>query len=205
MGVANDLPGLRPISDLVNFTSGGCGFGSSNTRGDAESLLEIKVWLGDRQVVSGTPLKLIRWTTWRKTISIDTWGALVSVDGDRVCGAASTAGLIPTDVPGTAKAALSELTRTSMSEGGESSHWCGAVDDPHKASEVSGEDEGWTIQSVIENAEVDALRSAPSSSGAGGYCKRGVPAGDRAFKVEGLGESKNGDWSSRMGSTESST
>jgi hypothetical protein len=37
------------------------------------------------------------------------------------------------------------------------------ADDPHRASEVAGEDEGWMIQSLIENAEVDGLRSASTT------------------------------------------
>jgi hypothetical protein len=47
-----------------------------------------------------------------------------------------------------------------------------AVDDPHRGSKGSGEDEGLMIQSLIENAEEDALRSAsttrPPFSRAGG-------------------------------------
>jgi hypothetical protein len=81
---------------------------------------------------------------------------------------AGTAELTPTDVPGTAKATLGELALVDVPEGrdkvsGASSHWYGTVDDPHRASEVAGEDEGWMIQSLIENAEVDGLRSASTT------------------------------------------
>jgi hypothetical protein len=129
------------------------------------------------------------------------------VNDDRACGAAGIVGSTPTDVPGAAEDALGELKLTRVSEGrgeasGSSSHWCGAFGDPRSASEAAGEDEGWMIQSLIENAEVDALRSASttqkSSSGAGEHRKR---AGDRAFKVGGRGESKNRGWSLRTGSS----
>jgi len=162
IGAVNSPPGLRPISDT---TSGYCRSGRSNSWGDTIFPLEIKVWLGDRQAVAGTSLKHIRSTTWRNTVSIDPRGLPAFVDSDRVCGSAGTAELTPTDVPGTAKATLGELALVGVPEGrdkasGASSHWCRTVDDPHRASEVVGEDEGWMIQSLIENAEMDGLRSA---------------------------------------------
>lgn len=156
----DNLPGLRSISGPADISSGYCRSGRPNSLGDALFPLEIKVWLGDKQAVAGTSLKHIRSTTWRKTVSIDPRGPSEFVDGD-----SGTAELVPTDVPGTAKATLGELVLQGVSKGrdkasGASSHWCGTVDDPHKASEVAGEDEGWMIQSLIENAEVDGLRSA---------------------------------------------
>jgi hypothetical protein len=170
IGEVYNLPCLRPISSLAGITSGYgyCKSGRSNSWGDPLYPLEIKVWLGDRQAVSGTSLKHIRSTTWRKTVSIDPRGPSAFVDGDSACGTAGTAELTPTDVPGAAKAMLGELALAGMSEGrdkasGASSHWCGTVDDPHMASEVAGEDEGWMIQSLIENAEVDGLRSASTT------------------------------------------
>lgn len=72
------------------------------------------------------------------------------VGGDRACEPAGTAALITVGVPEHAKTGLGELTLTSVpvSKGldkasGATSHWCGSVDDPHRASEVVvGEDEG---------------------------------------------------------------
>jgi len=164
----NNLPGLRPISGSADITSGYCRSGRSNSSGDALFPLEIKVWLGDRQAVAGTSLKHIRSTTWRKTVSIDPRRPSAFVDGDRVCETAVAAKLTLTDARGTAKATLGELALVGVSEGrgkvsGASSQWCGMVDDPHSASEVAGEDEGWMIQSLIENAEVDGLRSASTT------------------------------------------
>lgn len=160
--------GLRPISGPAPDITSGYGYcrsGSSNSWGDPLYPPEIKVWLGDRQAVAGTSLNHIRSTTWRKPVSIDPQGPSAFVDGGSVCGTARTAELTLTDVPGTAKATLGELALVGVSEGrdkasGASSHWCRTVDDPHRASEVAGEDEGWMIQSLIENAEVDGLRSA---------------------------------------------
>jgi hypothetical protein len=168
IGAVNNPAGLRPISGSADISSGYCRSGRSNSSGDAIFPLEIKVWLGDRQAVAGTSLKHMRSTTWRKTVSIDRRGPLTFIDGDRVCRTAGTAELTPTDVPGTAKATLGELAMVGVSEGrdkvsGASSHGCGTVDDPHRASEVAGEDEGWMIQSLIENAEVDGLRSASTT------------------------------------------
>ena len=140
----------------------------------------------------------MRSTTWRKAVSIDC-----------VCGTAGMAELTSIDVPGTAKATLlGEPALAGLSEGrgkapGASSHWCGTVDDPHMASEVAGEDEGWMIQSLIENAEVDELMSASttrkSSSGFGEHRKRKAAAGERSFRVGSRGEPKNGGGSSRKG------
>lgn len=157
-GAADNLSGLRPISGPGDIMSGYCRSGRSNSSGDALFPLEIKVWLGDRQTVAGTSLKHTRSTTWRKTVSIDPRGPSALVDGDRVCGMAGTAELTPTDDSGTAKATLGEHAS------GATSFWCGMVDDPHGASDVAGEDEGWTIQSLIENAEVDELRSTSAST-----------------------------------------
>jgi hypothetical protein len=52
MGVVTNLPGLRTISNPANITSGGCGLGSSDKSGDAQSILETKVWFGDKQAVA---------------------------------------------------------------------------------------------------------------------------------------------------------
>ena len=170
IGAVNNPPGLRPIpiSGPAGIISGYCRSGRSNLWGEASYPPEIKVWLGDRQAVAGTSLKHIRSTTWRKTVSMDPRGPSAFVDGDRVCGTAGTAELTPTDVPGTAKATSDELALVGVSESrdkdsGASSHRCGKVDDPHKVSEAAGEDEGWMIQSLIENAEVDGLRSASTT------------------------------------------
>jgi hypothetical protein len=108
IGEVNNLPGLRAIS-ISDTTSGYCRSGRSNSWGDALFPLEINVWLGDRQAVSGTSLKHIRSTTWRKTVSIDPRGLPAFVDSDRVRGLAGTAEFTPTDVPGTAKATIGEL------------------------------------------------------------------------------------------------
>ena len=168
IGAVTNLPGLRPVSGPADIKSGYCRSGRSNSRGDASFPLEIKVWLGDKQAVTGKSRKHIRSTTWRKAVSIDRRGQSGFVDGDRGCGTASPAESTPTDVPGTAKATLGERALAGVSEGrdkasGASSHWYGTVDDPHSASEVVGEDEGWMIQSLIENAEVDGLRSASTT------------------------------------------
>jgi len=160
IGVVNNPPGFRRISDPADVTSGYCRSGRSvsDSWGDASFILHIKVWLGDRQAIAGLSLEHKRSTTWRKTVSIDPRGQSIFVDGDRVCGPAGTAGLTSTDVPGIAKATLGELMLAGVSEGRDKasdagSVWCGAA----------GEDDGWMIQSLIENVEVDELRSASTT------------------------------------------
>lgn len=54
MGVVNILPGLWPRLNPANIISGSSGLGSSDTWGDARSIPETKVWLGDKQTVAGT-------------------------------------------------------------------------------------------------------------------------------------------------------
>jgi hypothetical protein len=111
----------------------------------------------------------MRSTTWRKAVSIEPWEPFLSVNGERIHGAESTAGLIPTDVPGeTVKAMLRVSTSLSVPEGWDKAPGADpklrrAVDDPHRGSKGSGEDEGLMIQSLIENAEEDALRSASTT------------------------------------------
>jgi hypothetical protein len=64
---------------------------------------------------------------------------------------------------------------------------CERVKDPHGASEGTGEDEGWLIQSPIENAEEDELRVVSRRqefSGSGEYVEYETSAG-RSGRVDG--------------------
>ena len=156
IGVANKFP----AADIRS--GGGCTLGSSDTWDNAG----IKVWLGDRQVITGTRPKHMRSTVWRRTLFTAPLEQSAFVDGDCVRGAASMAGSIPAvDDPGAVKATLSKLRPAGVPGGqgeasGRNSNWCGTVDDPQRASDGAGEDEGLMIQSLIENAEDEVLRSA---------------------------------------------
>jgi hypothetical protein len=60
----------------------------------------------------------MRSTTWRRAVSIDSWEPFLSVNGERVRGAESTAGLILADVTGeTVKAMLRVAKSARVSEG----------------------------------------------------------------------------------------